>query len=86
MIDPASQELNFVGTMSDAFDGTARLLCDIQRFGFRLSSLCVLTERQGVEFAVTVSVPKDSDPGQILSRFSRHVAMLSLRLDGSALQ
>ena len=79
---PCFRELRVVGAMDDAIDGTARLLLDLQRFGFRLSSLS-LEAPPGKEahIVVTIAVPAESDSEQVLGRLARHTAVRSLRVD-----
>lgn len=79
--EPHFRELNVVGLMENAIDGTTRLLCDVERFGFRLSSLSVQM-RQGprAEISMTIAIPALSDPEQVLSRFARHTAVQFLSL------
>ena len=80
-VEPSYRELSVVGSMDNAIDGTTRLLCDVQRFGFRLSSLSVqMLPGQRAEISMTIAVPAVSDPAQVLSRLARHTALLSLNL------
>lgn len=75
------RELSVVGSMDNAIDATTRLLCDVQRFGFRLSSLSVQALHGArAEISMTIAVPAISDPAQVLSRLARHTALLSLSL------
>jgi hypothetical protein len=80
-IEPSYRELSVIGSMDNAIDGTTRLLCDVQRFGFRLSSLSVeMLQGARAEISMTIAVPAISDPVQVLSRLARHTTLLSLRL------
>jgi hypothetical protein len=80
-VEPSYRELSVIGSMDNAIDGTTRLLCDVQRFGFRLSSLSVeMLEAERAEISMTIAVPAMSDPAHVLSRLARHTALLSLRL------
>jgi len=83
MISPENeldfQELRVVGAMHNAIDGMVRLLNDVQRFGFRLTSLHLQTQDgMAAEIAMTIAVPAIWDPAQVLSRLTRHEAVLSL--------
>ena len=74
-----SRELAVHLTVTDAFDGAARLLCDAQRFGFAVRSLQVdVLDDDVASVRMTLSVQPHLDVAQIRSRFARHVSVLSI--------
>lgn len=82
----AFKGLSVVGTVANAIDGTSRLLCDVERFGLRISALQLQADDGAhAKISMTILVPADSDPHQLLSRLMRHTAVLSLALEDAAL-
>lgn len=73
------QQLNVEGTVANAVDGATRLLGDVERFGFRVSALRLqANDDAAAKISMTIVIPAGSDPQQVLSRFMRHRAVLSL--------
>lgn len=74
-----SRELAVHLTVTDALDGTSRLLCDAQRFGLAVRSLRVdVLEDDVASVRMTLSAQPHLDVAQIRSRFARHVSVLSV--------
>lgn len=73
--------LKFESVVSDPYDGSVRLLIDVQRFGFELLSFCVKSKGSAeatIELSVTVDAT--ADPSLIRSRLARHPSVKSMNL------
>lgn len=76
---PQSRDMAFQFTVRDAVDGATRLLCDAQRFGFAIRSMHIHARDDGLASVwMTLAMQQQVDAGQICSRFTRHIGVVSV--------
>ena len=74
-----TRELTLEVTVSDPYDGAVRLLCDAQRFGFRLIQFSLARAAEmDTAIVMTLEVPPETNAQQIAARFTRHGAVTAL--------
>ncbi len=72
-------EVSLTARLLNAFDGLARLLGDVERFGFGLLHVdLVAREGHDADLRLTLRLPPGADAAQVCRRFARHASVLSV--------